>query len=130
MAWPLVSSTSRKLINDCQKNGCKNDAEIFSERVPRKIQLDNCFICEETLQPCDILKHLCNHFILELDRKYSVNQASSESLFSCTKCENTFEDKFDFLDHMGILHKGVEEFIPAQYRYTNMTINTVYVCIC
>ena len=113
-----------------QKNGHKNDAEIFSGRVSQKIRLESCFICEENLQPCDILKHLCNHFILELDRKYSVNQASSESLFSCTKCENTFEDKFDFLDHMGILHKGVEEFIPAQYRYTNMTINTVYVCIC
>ena len=108
-----------------QKNGHTNDEEIFSERMAEKIQLENCFICEENLQPGDVLKHLCNHFILELDKKYSVDQTTDEGLFSCSKCGNTFEDKFDFLDHMGILHKGVEEFIPVQYRYTNMIINTL-----
>ena len=112
-----------------QKNGHTNEEEIYSGRVPQKIQLENCFICEENLQPCDILKHLCNHFILELDKKYSVKQTSSRSLFSCQKCEKTFEDKFDFLDHMGILHKGVEEFIPVQYRYTSMILNTLYLCV-
>ena len=93
-----------------------NEDEIFPERKPKQINLETCFICEETLQPFDILKHLCNHFILELDRKYVFNQRPEGGLFSCNQCEKMFEEKFDFLDHMGILHKGVEEFVPVQYR--------------
>ena len=100
------------IITD-KKNGHENNAE----REPQKIHLEKCFICEEKLEPCDVLKHLCNHFILELDKKYQeVDQTTDQSLFSCTKCEKTFEDKFDFLDHMGILHKGVVDFVPVQYR--------------
>merc|ERR1711963_441549 len=103
------------IISD-QKNSNKNKEEIFNEK-PQNIQLEDCFICEEKLEPSDVLKHLCNHFILELDRKYQdVNQTTDESLFSCAKCGNDFEDKFDFLDHMGILHKGVVEFVPEKYR--------------
>ena len=100
------------IITD-KKNGHENNAE----REPQKIHLEKCFICEEKLEPCDVLKHLCNHFILELDKKYQEgDQTTDESLFSCAKCQDLFVDKFDFLDHMGIHHKGVVEFVPVQYR--------------
>ena len=86
------------------------------DAIFQPVSRENCFICDENLLPCDVLKHLSNHFIVELDKKYANNQTTEEGLLWCSECQKMFEDKFDFLDHMGILHGGLEEFIPLQYR--------------
>ena len=79
-----------------------------------------CFLCEENLtdQSDDqVLEHLTNHYQPELDEKYiSDTESKQEAVFQCPDCGKIFSDKLDFLDHMGVTHRAVEDLVPFQYR--------------
>lgn len=81
-----------------------------------------CYLCDEDLNntsPDEIRQHLCNHYQPELDSKFVSNTTSLvkvDGKYVCSKCGKMEEDKFDFLDHMGIFHNAVDEFIPEKFR--------------
>lgn len=98
--------------------------EIINQLIDKAVDLSTkqktCFLCEEDLtdhSDNQVLEHLTNHYQPELDEKYiSDTESKQETVFQCPECGKIVSDKLDFLDHMGVAHRAVEDLVPFQYR--------------
>ena len=110
-------TTNQSLLVSKTPAPTSNDITVKSEPEQKK-----CYLCEEDFSTCSedsVLEHFCNHYQLDLDGKYVSQSEAANSEFNCPQCGKTILDKLDFLDHIGVEHRGVVEFIPETFRYTH-----------
>jgi len=119
---PYVQNETKGKKHDIASEACSKKVP-YEESIPITSTGDvpkykECFLCHEDLTADSddgILEHLCHHFQVELDEKYVKKDNPENTMFKCTKCGKEFVDKLDLLDHLGILHRCVKDFVPAQH---------------
>ena len=63
------------------------------------------------------MSHFSDHYKLELEHNYITRPGGSDSSeHKCAECPLIINNKEEYLQHLGVVHRKVEQFLPRKYR--------------
>jgi len=141
-----TKSVSKKISKDSPEAlenlmGNVKEEDNPKENIPEELTTPSleCFLCDANHTAggmTSLLNHMSNiHYRLEIERTYMTRPGAVWAIKKqCPLCDEVVEDWEVFINHIGVGHRAVEQFMPEKFRFptdatTVKTESMTHLCI-